>query len=644
MHNTNSGTVHGSLVQAASIDTVNITNLPPPPTALNGLPPVSGTFTGRLPELEELRAGRGLTLVHGLGGIGKTQLLLHYAHREKARFPGRSLNLNLHGYDARLHVEPTQALRSFLRALGTREEDIPPEESERSALFRSAMAEREDMLVLLDNASSAKQVKPLLVDRHRVLVSSRHRLTDLGGTRIPLGVLPLEEAVELVGDPELAELCGRLPLALKIMAAHIDLESATDWAAELRAEGLPLLDDGDTRQVAATFALSYRWLSPDQRRMFRLLSLHPGDEVVADTAAALSGLPSGKAKMLLRDLHRASLLEGGTRFHDLVRQYAALCLQEEPETERTAAEDRMIAHYRTTAAEHAKGIEIHRCTPEAVGWMDRHHRSVLEVATTAHERGLAEQVVGIADAMFRYFSLRKHMADWFTLQEMAVDSAARLVDRKSLAKVYNRLATIHRQQRRFAEAIRFCERSLAIQEEMDDPIGIGSALIVLAATYREMDRPDLALPCCERSLAIRRLVHDPRGLGISLSNVGLTHLDLGDADLAMEYFTEALELQRSTGQEGGVAITQHGIGRAHQACGRLDQAFEHYGASLRIQRHRDDRFGTAITLRSLGGAYAEAGRTAEAVETYQESLVLFEGSRDDHRADEVRDLISALTP
>ncbi|MET1076138.1 MAG: tetratricopeptide repeat protein [Umezawaea sp.] len=640
MHNENSGTVHGSLVQAGSIDTVNVTNVPPPPTALNGLPPVSGTFAGRLPELEELKAGKGLTLVHGLGGIGKTQLLLHYGNQVKDAFPGGQLYIDLHGYDPKGRVEPTDALASLLWMLGR---ESPPGEAERAALFRTEMAARESVLLLLDNASSTTQVQPLLVSGHRVVVSSRNTLPSLQAESLELGVLTLGEAVELVGSEEIAELCGRLPLALQIMAPLIRSDPDTDWAEALRAAPFEVLDDGDLNAVHKAFRLSYDALHPDQSRLFRLLALHTGD-IDVESTAALADLPQTTARKLLQSLRAAHLLEQGNRFHDLVRLYAGHCLVEagEPNPDAAAAGERLVAYYPRAAAERAKGIRNHRCDPKALAWMDRNHDSVLTMALVAHRRG--RNVVPIANSMFSYFSLRKHIGPWIHLQQVAVDSARASDDRRSLAAELNRLGTAHRQARQFDEAIALGEEALRINEEIGEQVGIGSTLIMLSATYRNMGRPDLALPCCERSLRIRQEVGDQYGLGITLTNLGATHLALGNPDLAITFYQEALERQRRLGYEGSVAITLHDLGRAHHVKGDLGLAVEHFLEALRIHRHRDDRFLAGVTLRDLGTAYRELHRITEAREVYRDALAAFEEVDAKYDAHTVRDLISALTP
>ncbi|HEX6345960.1 tetratricopeptide repeat protein [Umezawaea sp.] len=634
MGNKVTGEVNGQVVQAERVGTVVLHQAPDRPTALNGLPPVSGAFAGRLPDLEELAAGTGLTLVHGLGGVGKTELLLRYGHL--TRFPGGKLYLDLHGYDPEHHVAPSEALSSLLWMLGV---ESPPGEAERAALFRTEMARRDRTLLLLDNASSTAQVRPLLVDGHRVVVSSRNTLTSLSADQLELGVLSLAEAVELVDDEEIAERCGRLPLALRIMAALIESDPDNDWAAELREARLDVLDDGDDRAVRAAFRLSYDALAPDRRRLFRLLALHPGDIDVASTAA-LADVPPTRARRLLADLRAAHLLERDNRFHDLVRLYALSCLEDEgvPNPDGVAALGRLAAYYPRTAAEHAEHIQNHLCDRTSLAWMDLNHETVLAMAVQEHRRG--GNVVPFANAMYRYFSLRKRLAPWLRLQTLAVESARASGDRGVLAKELRRLGTVHRHARRFDEAVALGRESLRLHEEAGDRIGIGSTLVTLSATYRLMGRPDEALACCERSLRIREEIGDRYGLGITLTNLGATHLVLGNPDEAIAHYREALELQRRLGYEGSEAITLHDLGKAHHARGEPGPAVEHFLAALRIHRHRDDRFQAGVTLRDLGTVHRELGRRAEADEAYRQALVAFEEVDDRYDAHVVRELLS----
>ncbi|SES27836.1 hypothetical protein SAMN05216188_1304 [Lentzea xinjiangensis] len=340
--------VHGDVLFAGSA-----------PRALAGLPQATGTFVGRDEELRLLRDVR-CAVVSGLAGVGKTQLVLHAARR--AERPGGELFVDLRGYDEDSVVGPAEALDKFLRDLGVAGEHIPPGTDQRAGLYRSVLARAEPMVIVLDNASSTAQVAPLLpgTSAHRVLITSRNVLVGLDDAEpVVLGTLADAHAAELVGDPDLAALCGNLPLALRIMAALRKHHPEVDWVAELRrTDPLEVLDDGDTRSVDAAFDLSYRFLAADERRLFRLLALHPGDEIAEEGARALAGLPPARTGALLRRLVRAHLLERGQapgtyRFHDLVRLHARRCLADETAT--TVATRRSPAFSTTTSPRRRPG-------------------------------------------------------------------------------------------------------------------------------------------------------------------------------------------------------------------------------------------------------------------------------------------------
>ncbi|MGZ3143882.1 hypothetical protein ACVDFE_18190 [Lentzea chajnantorensis] len=230
------GNNHGQAVQATQIGTVNIdaVHAAAPMTALAGLPPSTAAFVGRSDELAVLAATR-FVVVSGLAGTGKTELVLR--HAECQEFPGGRLFWNFHGYDRSRRTTASHALDSFLRSLGVA--DIPPAEADKAALFRSLVAARDRMLIVLDNVHTAAQVRPLIVAEHQVVVTSRHRLTSLdGAVPLDLGVLDAPAAAELVGDRELATLCGRLPLALSIMRALKASDPDNDWAADFRSARL----------------------------------------------------------------------------------------------------------------------------------------------------------------------------------------------------------------------------------------------------------------------------------------------------------------------------------------------------------------------------------------------------------------------
>ncbi|MEV6236876.1 ATP-binding protein [Lentzea sp. NPDC051838] len=427
------GENHGNVVQAHHVGSVHLTSPAPVPTALNGVRAASGSFVGRDPELASLDT-TGLTVVCGLAGVGKTELVLRYA----ANFPGDKLFVDLQDYDDQRRVAPAQALEEFLIALGVRE--IPPTEAARAALFRSVTAEREPMLVVIDNARSAAHVRPLLPNKHRTIVTSRHRLTGLDDAdHLELGVLPADEATSLVGDAEVAELCGRLPLALRIMAALRKSDPDHDWASELRDVDLDLLDDGDDRSVRAAFELSYRALTEEQRRCFRFAAMIPGLVVTSETAAVLAGGTEARARKLLRDLRTAHLLEPGDRLHDLVRVYAAERVSEEEDQEtREQAVSRFFHHLADRAEQMSAALRTPK-QAEALHWFDRHRPMFLLTALSAILMRHIREGGRLAWAVHDYLELRGLLHDLKMADQLALDAARNLGDPWMTARAQARL-------------------------------------------------------------------------------------------------------------------------------------------------------------------------------------------------------------
>ena len=354
----------------------------PPPRQLPAAP---GLFTGRGQELDALTARLlpgghcpktvVVLLLGGTAGVGKTALALRLAHEVAHRFPDGQLFVNLRGYDCGEPVDPEQALAGLLRALEVPGHEIPAELEARAARYRSLLAGRR-MLVLLDNASSAEQVRPLLPGTagSAALVTSRNALTGLvvsdGAYRLDLGVLTPEESAELLcaligpraeadwaGLRALAERCSRLPLALRLAAELASLRPGadlSDLAGELadRRQRLQLLDVGgdDPRTaIRAVFSWSYQRLDADQAYAFRLLGLYPGPDFDPPAVAALTGFPAEQARFLVEALHRAYLIQrsagGRYRMLGLLQAYAAERAHDlDDDATRTAALTRLREH------------------------------------------------------------------------------------------------------------------------------------------------------------------------------------------------------------------------------------------------------------------------------------------------------------
>lgn len=305
--------------------------------------------------LAEVRSGNSAAMViaaiAGTGGVGKTALALHWAHQNKHHFPDGQLYVNLRGYDPDEPVDPADALAAFLRALGVETHSIPRDVSERSAMFRTMVADRR-LLMILDNARAANVVRPLLPGTSEafVVITSRESLRGLavrdGARLIDVGVLNLAESralmTTLIGQrvataPRAADVlikqCGHLPLAIRLVAdlaaRKPDLELA-DLAEELADEQhrLRLLDAGDDpyASIGPVFSWSYNKLSDEGARLFRLLGFLPGNTLDVYAAAVLLNTSREKASTLLAELVDAHLLDqdvnGRFRFHDLLRAYA----------------------------------------------------------------------------------------------------------------------------------------------------------------------------------------------------------------------------------------------------------------------------------------------------------------------------------
>jgi transcriptional regulator with XRE-family HTH domain len=348
------------------------------------LPAAVAHFTGRLEALAELdrtfAAGGGIAALVGTAGVGTTALALHWAHARCDRYPDGQLYLDLRGFDAESPVPTGQALARVLRALGVPATELPRDCAERAALCRSLLAGRR-LLMLLDNVRDSEQVRELLPDTTScaVLVTSRQSLTGLvarhGARRIEVPALAADEAVQLLealaGEPvrqepaaaaELAELCARLPLALRLAAEQIRPDRPLGaLVAELAAadDRLDLLaaEDDPRTAMRTSFGWSYQRLPAPVGRAFRLIGRHPGVDITAHAVAALLDGSLAEAHRMLAALAAVHLIEpsrpGHVRLHPLLKLYATELAQAtggvEADAEQ-AATGRLVAHYLHTAA------------------------------------------------------------------------------------------------------------------------------------------------------------------------------------------------------------------------------------------------------------------------------------------------------
>ncbi|MBB5801643.1 tetratricopeptide (TPR) repeat protein [Saccharothrix ecbatanensis] len=653
------GRVVGNVVQAGSA-----TVIPPEarPTAVAGLPPPA-VFVGRENELARLTAalepgGSEAVLVWsvgGLPGVGKTALAVCAARQAVAAgwFPGGVVMTNLRGYDqANQRLTASTALAGLLGALGVADEHIPPEVEDRARLWRSLLADRERMLVVADNVSDPDQVVPLLPgdSRHQVLITSRHRMAGLDHTRLlDLDVLDVPDAVRMlaavldISNPDdtraadnpvecerVAQLCGGLPLAVRVAAALLvaDPERSVADLAEALADGrhrLRELNFDGSLAVRAAFDLSYAHLDPDQARLLRLTALDPGPDVGLDTIAAIADTDRTTALRLIRRLRAAHLVQPGQsadrwRMHDLVKLYAAEKAAEDPDHDRTIV--RMLDHYLATVTAAGDSHGEVRVGTEAVRAVDAERANLVPVIDLAHTAGHPGHVVALTRALTMYFDLRKLWTEWISTHELALSAARGAGDREAEATLLVKLGLAHGQLLRTEVAMACFRAALPLFRRLGDRVGFAEALNRLGVMFRHTGRSRWAMACHTWARDLFREAGDPKGQLGALHNMAVLHRRLRDLDQAAALHLECLVLCRELGPllEGRV-LDQLGV--TYREMGRVSEAIECHRRNLRITEAVADPHGNALTMATLAVTYRVADRLTEAVSCHLEALRTF---------------------
>lgn len=600
------------------------------------LPATVPDFTGRasfVVELSEVLAsaeGRvmAVSALAGIGGVGKTTLAVHVAHQARSAFPDGQLYVDLQGAGPRA-AEPETVLGSFLRALGTADAAIPDSLEERAALYRSVLDGRR-VLVLLDNARDAAQVRPLLPGTAgcAALITSRVRMVGLAGAHlVDLDVMSPEEALSLftkiVGEERVAAerkaaldvvaACGFLPLAIRIAASR--LASRRTWTVSVLASKLAderrRLDElqaGDLA-VKATFELGYGQLEPAQARAFRLLGLADGPDISLAAAAAVLDLPVDETEDLLESLVDTSLLEsaapGRYRFHDLVRLYARACAErdEHPPTEREAAMSRLLDFYLATAA----GVyAIERPGDRLVD----HLETAGHPGLTFQDRHQAQDWL-YAEAVSLLACVRQSTGAKFLRR--AVDvlwAAVDLAESGTNSKAYEGVAAALREAAR----------------ESGDPRAEARALIMLAYAHSVTGRFDLADEEASRAAQLTAASDDPLRSCWSSNILGVIALYQSRYEDGEAHFTRAIEGFRACQDRPGEASALCNLSRIHLATGRThsavtlaQQGTDMYGRMGHALKGANGRYALGLALTQHGRLREAASRLEEALEVFRDS-------------------------
>ncbi|MFJ9677148.1 BTAD domain-containing putative transcriptional regulator [Streptomyces sp. NPDC101194] len=639
------------------------------------LPATVPDFTGRVPYMEELgevlASANGqvmaVSALSGIAGVGKTTLAVHVAHRARREFPDGQLYVDLQGQRA-TGAEPETVLGSFLRALGTPDAAIPDSLEDRAALYRSVLDGRR-VLVLLDNAREAAQVRPLLpgTEGCAALITSRGHLGDLAGARlVDVDVLSPEEALHLftriVGrervDGERAAAldvvaaCGFLPLAIRIAATRLAVRrtwTVSVLAAKLADERRRLdeLQSGDLA-VEAAFELVYGQLEGAQARAFRLLGLTDGPDISLSAAASMLDLPVEDTEELLETLVDTSLVEsaapGRYRYHDLLRLYARACAERDEELpgERAAAPSRLLDFYLATAAgvyalERPGDRLIEHLEPtagdglcftnrsEALDWLFGEARALLSAAHQAVDTGELRKA---ADLLLVVRDLAESGSEFMRYESVVtalLGAAAATGDERTEGRTRAALAHLHFLAGRFREADHEAREAVRLGGSTGDSWTMSDALNSRGVIALYQNRHEDGETHLSRAIECFRALGDRPGEAAVLCNLSRTYLATGRTASAIALARQGIEIYDAMGSSVRGANGRYALALALTRSGELDSASDCLHEALDIFREGRQKLWEGMTLFRLAEVDLAAQRPAQAAANAETALIALGG-------------------
>ncbi|MFE6363891.1 BTAD domain-containing putative transcriptional regulator [Streptomyces sp. NPDC057806] len=631
-------------------------------------------------------------VISGAPGVGKTTFAVHHAHRIASSFPDGQLFVNLCGFHPHAPaVEPGDALHAFLTALGVPAQDIPEDTPGRSTLFRSLLADRRVLLVL-DNARDEQQVRPLLPagDGCFTLITSRNQLPGLittDGAR-PL-TLPLPSQTEarqalerrlgaerLAAEPaataDIIRLCGRLPLAIAVVAARAELDPSFPLHAvadDLRHThgSLDAFTGFDsTTDVRAVFSWSYQSLDEPTARLLRLLALHPGPDITAPAAAGLAGLPLPQARRALAGLVRSCLVEqplpGRYGLHDLLRGYATELTQaHDTAQERHQATLRVMDHYVFTAYE-ANQLLKHDTTPEldlgaprpgvtpeslttveqATRWLTAEHRVLTGLLHTAVSRQLDHHTTGLAWSLKDYFHRQEFWPEAITALTPALEVARRRNDRLEEGRCLRHLGGVHGYLGHQEEALHHLRLATEIFEDLDATGDQARAHYVTACSLFLFGRIQEAVTFSERGLELSRETGEELWLAECLSELAWFRCNLGQLEQSLRYSEESIALFQRLDAPWQLAQAWDILGHNLRLLGRHEESVATYQRATRAFEELGDHRNAIGTLMRLGDTRLAQGDREGARADWVQALESAHERAMSHSAQQVRDRLAAL--
>lgn len=636
-------------------------------------------LVGRRTELEALRSaaeaaaqgGTAVTLesvstISGMAGVGKTAVAVYGAHQFAELFPDAQLYLDLGGHAPDgSPVEPEAALATLLRLLGTPAHTIPLELEGRTALWRTMLADRR-VVIVLDDAASSRQVRPLLPggSSSLTIITSRRHLTGLPLTRhILLDVLPDHDAIALFREfagaertedfgelTRIVRLCGCLALAIELVASRFRAHPSwtlTTLADRLaRPEGrLDEIRDAD-QDVTRVFDVMYHTLSAEDRATFRRLSLHPGQDFTAEAAAALLDLPRTATERMLESLLASHLVREPTpdryQYHDLLREYArSKALAEDGEPERSAALRRLIDFY-TAAVHHADRIahprRLRTRLPDGLpqnqvphwpdaraarAWLTAERANLMAVEALARRHGRPGTAAALAYAMTGLLDMECLWSEAESVLRPAVDHWSEVDDLTALCRALSQLSALHAHTGRYQEAAETGDRALRIARSVQDTDAEAEALRVLGTLHWHLGEHRTALVLFQKAFGLTATSGDPWERARGYNNIAVTLLFLGEHERAREHFEEALSGFEEAGDHTSLGKALNNLGDLFTRAGDLKSARRAFQKSLRFLEEAGSRHDRATVRGGLADALTESGDTTTAMALYQETLLEF---------------------
>ncbi|MEV0897744.1 BTAD domain-containing putative transcriptional regulator [Actinoplanes sp. NPDC049802] len=637
------------------------------------LPTDIADFTGRGRQIDAIelqlvtaaanpgRLAVPIIVVAGKPGIGKTALGVHVSHRLASRFPDGQLFADLHGRSSD-RVSPMRILERFLRALGVPGTAIPDGLEERAEMYRGLLSDRR-MLVVLDNAGSEAQVLPLLPGSPRtaVLITAGNRLGALpGAVHVDIDVLEPSQCLELLAriagadrvraereaSEKLGDLCGGLPLALRIAGAR--LSARPHWTVgqlvdrlENESRRLDELNHG-ALGVRVSISITYDNISEPARRLFRLIAVVDCPDFSAWVCAALLDEPLPDAHDLLDELVDAQLVETVRtehsrhrqyRMHDLIRVFARERLAaEEPPAERTAALRRVFggmlflaeeAHRRfygpgnhlmhSPAARRRLPPQVtDRILSDPLDWFERERQCIVAAIRQAAKVGAADYSWDLTIKSITLFELRDYLNDWRETTEIALAATQQAGDGLGQAVIRYSMGSLAVVENRLADARRYLDEAVALFEALGEEHGAAVTNRHLAYLERMGGELGASYRRYEQALTVLRRVGDMTAAAHVLHNMAQVELDRGEPAKATALLVESLEVSRRAGSRRIEAQALYRLGQAHLQSGDVHRAVTIFGDVLAATRDLGDLIGESYALLGLGTAHLADGDHAAA--------------------------------